>query len=127
MNIMTVIAHPNPKSFSHAILRQFDAGLKEAGHTNDIVDLYAIRFDPEFKTRDFAGYRGGAGHPPAGYPFSVTRRPWSSTRPTSPKRPIKENSEKRWPISSIIGDSDIPASRRSSTSISMGLTFRLPR
>jgi len=40
MNIMTVIARPNPKSFGHAILRQFDAG-----------------------------------HPPAGYPFSVTRRP----------------------------------------------------
>ena len=46
MNIMTVIAHPNPKSFCHAILRQFDAGLREAGHTNDIVDLYAIRFEP---------------------------------------------------------------------------------
>ena len=56
MNIMTVIAHPNPKSFCHAILRQFDAGLKEAGHTQDIVDLYAIKFDPVFKTRDFAGY-----------------------------------------------------------------------
>ena len=56
MNVMTVIAHPNPKSFCHAILRQFDAGLKEAGHTNDIVDLYAIRFDPVFRTRDFASY-----------------------------------------------------------------------
>jgi NAD(P)H dehydrogenase (quinone) len=56
MNIMTVIAHPNPKSFCHAILRQFDAGLREAGHTNDIVDLYALRFDPVFRTRDFASY-----------------------------------------------------------------------
>ena len=55
MNVMTVIAHPNPKSFCHAILR-FDAGLKEAGHSNDIVDLYAIRFDPVFRTRDFASY-----------------------------------------------------------------------
>ena len=56
MNIMTVIANPNPKSFSHAILQRFDAGLKNAGHTNDIVDLYAIRFDPVFRTRDFASY-----------------------------------------------------------------------
>jgi len=31
MNIMTVIAHPNPKSFCHAILRQFDAGHPPAG------------------------------------------------------------------------------------------------
>jgi NAD(P)H dehydrogenase (quinone) len=56
MNVMTVIAHPNPQSFCHAILRQIDAGLKEAGHTNDIVDLYAMRFDPVFRTRDFASY-----------------------------------------------------------------------
>jgi len=56
MNVMTVIAHPNPKSFCHAILRRFDAGLKEAGHTNDIVDLYAMKFDPVFRTRDYASY-----------------------------------------------------------------------
>lgn len=56
MNVMTVIAHPNPRSFCHAILRRFDAGLKEAGHGNDIVDLYATRFDPVFRTRDFASY-----------------------------------------------------------------------
>ncbi len=56
MNVMTVIAHPNPKSFCHAILRQFDAGLEEAGHSNDIVDLYAMKFDPVFRTRDYASY-----------------------------------------------------------------------
>jgi hypothetical protein len=27
MNIMTVVANPNPKSFCHAILQRFDAGL----------------------------------------------------------------------------------------------------
>jgi NAD(P)H dehydrogenase (quinone) len=56
MDIMTVIAHPNPKSFCHALLEEFDAGLREAGHTNDVVDLYAIGFDPVFRTRDFASY-----------------------------------------------------------------------
>ncbi len=56
MHVLTVIAHPNPKSYCHAILRQFDAGLKAAGHTNEIVDLYAMKFDPVFTTKDFASY-----------------------------------------------------------------------
>lgn len=56
MNILTVYAHPNPKSFCHAILDQFSKGLAEAGHTNEVVDLYAIRFDPVFRTQDFASY-----------------------------------------------------------------------
>jgi len=28
------------------------AGLREAGHTNEIVDLYAIGFDPVIRPRD---------------------------------------------------------------------------
>ncbi len=56
MNILTVYAHPNPKSLCHAILQQFDKGLKDSGHKNEIVDLYAINFDPVFRTADFASY-----------------------------------------------------------------------
>jgi NAD(P)H dehydrogenase (quinone) len=56
MNILTVYAHPNPKSFCHAILERFTAGLSEAGHTTEVVDLYAIKFDPVFRIRDFATY-----------------------------------------------------------------------
>jgi NAD(P)H dehydrogenase (quinone) len=56
MNVLTVYAHPNPKSFCHAILEQFTAGLNDAGHTTEVVDLYAVRFDPVFRTRDFASY-----------------------------------------------------------------------
>lgn len=56
MKVLTVYAHPNPKSFCHAILEQFTAGLKAAGHISEVVDLYAIRFDPVFGVRDFAGY-----------------------------------------------------------------------
>lgn len=56
MNILTVYAHPNPKSFCHAVLDQFTAGLKDAGHTSEIVDLYATRFDPVFNTHDFPSY-----------------------------------------------------------------------
>jgi NAD(P)H dehydrogenase (quinone) len=56
MRVLTVFAHPNPKSFCHAILQQFTKGLEDAGHTSEVVDLYAIRFDPVFRTRDFASY-----------------------------------------------------------------------
>jgi NAD(P)H dehydrogenase (quinone) len=56
MRVLTVYAHPNPKSFCHAILQQFTQGLEDAGHTSEVVDLYAIRFDPVFRTQDFASY-----------------------------------------------------------------------
>jgi NAD(P)H dehydrogenase (quinone) len=56
MKVMTVIANPSPKSFCHAILEQFSRGLADAGHTNNVVDLYAINFDPVFRRDDFASY-----------------------------------------------------------------------
>jgi NAD(P)H dehydrogenase (quinone) len=52
MRVLTVYAHPNPKSFCHAVLEQFDQGLREAGHSNEVVDLYAIGFDPVLRPRD---------------------------------------------------------------------------
>jgi NAD(P)H dehydrogenase (quinone) len=51
-----VYAHPNPKSFCHAILQQFTKGLEDARLTSEVVDLYAIRFDPVFRMQDFASY-----------------------------------------------------------------------
>jgi NAD(P)H dehydrogenase (quinone) len=56
MEVLTVIAHPNHGSFCHAVLKRFTAGLKDAGHRSEVVDLYAIGFDPVFHTRDFASY-----------------------------------------------------------------------
>lgn len=56
MKVLTVYAHPNPKSFCHAILEEFTRGLRDAGHVSEVVDLYAIRFDPVFRMRDFASY-----------------------------------------------------------------------
>lgn len=52
MKVLTVFAHPSPRSFCHAGLDRFDAGLREAGHTNEIVDLHAIGFDPVLRPRD---------------------------------------------------------------------------
>lgn len=52
MRVLTVYANPNPRSFCHAILEQFTQGLKDAGHESEVIDLYAIRFDPVLRTRD---------------------------------------------------------------------------
>ena len=52
MRMLTVFAHPGKKSFCHAVLERFDAGLRDAGHTNEIVDLYAFGFDPVLRERD---------------------------------------------------------------------------
>lgn len=56
MKVLTVFAHPNPKSFCRAILDRFDAGLRDAGHTNEIADLYASGFDPVLRQRDTPGW-----------------------------------------------------------------------
>ena len=56
MKVLTVYAHPNPKSFCHAVLEQFTQGLKDAGHTFEVLDLYGMRFNPVFSMRDYAGY-----------------------------------------------------------------------
>lgn len=52
MRVLTVYAHPDPKSFNHAVLEAFTRGLVEAGHQSEVVDLYAIGFDPVSRLRD---------------------------------------------------------------------------
>ena len=37
-------------------LEQFSQGLKDAGHTNEVVDLYAMKFDPVLKLPDYANW-----------------------------------------------------------------------
>ncbi|MFZ1528700.1 MAG: NAD(P)H-dependent oxidoreductase [Ferruginibacter sp.] len=56
MKVLTVYAHPNPKSFCHALLEEFSRGLMDAGHTNEVIDLYAIGFDPVLKQKDFVNW-----------------------------------------------------------------------
>ena len=56
MKVLTVYANPSPKSFCHAILEQFTQGLEDAGHTYEVVDLYAMRFNPVLKARDFPNW-----------------------------------------------------------------------
>lgn len=52
MRVLTIYAHHNPRSFCHAVLERFDEGLRDAGHAHEVVDLYAIGFDPVFQDRD---------------------------------------------------------------------------
>lgn len=46
MRVLVVVAHPIPWSLNHAILESFTKGLADGGHTFEIIDLYAIRYDP---------------------------------------------------------------------------------
>ena len=59
MKVLTVYAHHNPRSFCHGVLERFDAGLRDAGHANEVIDLYAIKFDPVFRARDVPSYTSG--------------------------------------------------------------------
>jgi NAD(P)H dehydrogenase (quinone) len=52
MRVLVVYANPNPQSFTHAILEQVTKGLADAGHEHEVVDLYAMGFDPVFGMRD---------------------------------------------------------------------------
>jgi NAD(P)H dehydrogenase (quinone) len=54
MKVLIIYAHPNPMSFTHAILDNFVRGLSEAGHQYEIVDLYKIKFNPVFQDMDSA-------------------------------------------------------------------------
>ena len=54
MKVLIIFAHPNPKSFTRAILDNFVRGLKGGGHQYEIVDLYKIKFNPIFQDMDSA-------------------------------------------------------------------------
>jgi NAD(P)H dehydrogenase (quinone) len=59
MKVLTVYAHENPHSFCHGVLERFTEGLHDAGHTSEVVDLHAIKFDPVFRDRDAPSYISG--------------------------------------------------------------------
>ncbi|HSO86328.1 MAG TPA: NAD(P)H-dependent oxidoreductase [Draconibacterium sp.] len=54
MKVLIIYAHPNPKSFTKAILDNFVRGLKEAGHHYEIIDLYKSKFNPIFQDMDYS-------------------------------------------------------------------------
>jgi len=46
MKVLVIYAHPNPESFTHAVLEQLQRGLTEARHDIQTIDLYQEAFDP---------------------------------------------------------------------------------
>jgi NAD(P)H dehydrogenase (quinone) len=44
--VLVVYCHPNPKSFTHAVLESVCAGLTAGGCAYEVIDLHAERFDP---------------------------------------------------------------------------------
>ena len=46
MNVLVVYCHPSKNSFTHTVKESFIQGLKAAGHTYEVSDLYAEGFHP---------------------------------------------------------------------------------
>lgn len=42
MRVLTVFAHHGSRPYCHAVRDNFDAGLRYAGRTHDVVNLHAI-------------------------------------------------------------------------------------
>ena len=59
MDFLIVYAHPNPRSFNHAIKETVENVLEENGKTFEIRDLYALNFDPILKPYDFITMQKG--------------------------------------------------------------------
>jgi len=53
MKFLCVLAHPEPASFTASLARHGMKALEQAGHSVDLVDLYAIGFDPVSDRRNF--------------------------------------------------------------------------
>jgi NAD(P)H dehydrogenase (quinone) len=47
MHVYIVFAHPSQRSFSRSVLDAFTKGLKEAGHSYEVADLYRMAFQSE--------------------------------------------------------------------------------
>jgi NAD(P)H dehydrogenase (quinone) len=54
MNILVILAHPNPRSFNHAVAQRVSATLKRAGHNVIFHDLYKEKFNPLVSADDLA-------------------------------------------------------------------------
>lgn len=46
MNVLIIYAHPNPKSFNHAVLEHVMHGLMDGKHNLNVIDLYEENFNP---------------------------------------------------------------------------------
>jgi NAD(P)H dehydrogenase (quinone) len=58
MDVVVVVAHPDPNSFNHAIAASAVTALRAAGHHVDLLDLYAEHFDAAMSTAERRAYHG---------------------------------------------------------------------
>ena len=63
MKHLILYAHPNPKSFNHAVLERVEANLKRDRKEYVVRDLYSLSFKPALDGADFVAM--GGGHPKA--------------------------------------------------------------
>lgn len=54
MNVLWVLAHPDHRSLTGALHRDGVAALSEAGHTVEVSDLYAMKWNPVVDRDDYA-------------------------------------------------------------------------
>lgn len=60
MKYLIVYAHPNPKSFNHAILETIAGELRKKKKEFKVRDLYKIGFNPALSTKDLLAIQNGA-------------------------------------------------------------------
>jgi len=53
MHVYIVFAHPSKESFSWSVLQAFTRGLREAGHSFEIGDLYETGFESELDENQY--------------------------------------------------------------------------
>ncbi|HEY4611053.1 MAG TPA: NAD(P)H-dependent oxidoreductase [Ilumatobacteraceae bacterium] len=58
MQVVLVVAHPDPESFTHAIAATAIAGLQRAGHDVSLLDLYDEEFRPAMSLDERLAYHG---------------------------------------------------------------------
>ncbi|WP_395677480.1 NAD(P)H-dependent oxidoreductase [Inquilinus sp.] len=54
MHALVVVAHPDPRSLTHAVATRLAEGVAGTGHSAEIADLMAEGFDPRFNATDHA-------------------------------------------------------------------------
>lgn len=67
MKVFVVYCHPSEESFTADVRGAFLKGLTEAGHSFEVSDLYAMKFDPVFSESEYereAFYRADLQVPP---------------------------------------------------------------
>lgn len=52
MDALVIYAHPNPKSFNHAVKEKVEQTLSGMGKTFKVVDLYSLNFNPVLTGED---------------------------------------------------------------------------